>query len=412
MFAVSAQVLSRLKGCRNEDWLKRLVRKIMKSYIANQLVIFFILFLPGNTFSQSPLTALVEKVQPAIVSVVAYDSHGDQVSRGSGFLINAAGDVITNWHVISGASSAMIKTFTGAMYKVDGILAKEINSDLAKISIDAQNNSFPYLNLSSNTPQTGEHVFVIGNPFGLESTVSDGLVSALRKHPDIGKIVQISAPISPGSSGSPVINLKGLVIGVASFQLIKGQNLNFAVSAEEIAKISSVAHGTLMPLGTKYMSKINTDVQLKDNGWVKILKESVEEVDHNLDSGNAKVRLPIVRLLKVQIQFLKHCRASKKELNLNEPGLSVEEFTKRAAQAMNMYNLFENLPKFNCDYRTKVFVTFFTKQGEEISTKGHYPQAPAKDLHNWETEIFPGEKLTTVFAIPTGCTSWCVWVSK
>ena len=75
---------------------------------------------------------------------------------------------------------------------------------------------------------------MVGSPMGLEQTISEGIVSAVREIPNLGKIFQISAPISSGSSGSPVVNMKGEVIGVATFQFIKGQNLNFAVSGKYV----------------------------------------------------------------------------------------------------------------------------------------------------------------------------------
>jgi tetratricopeptide (TPR) repeat protein len=78
---------------------------------------------------------------------------------------------------------------------------------------------------------------VYGSPLGLENTVSDGIVSAIRDIPDYGRIIQITAPISPGSSGSPVLNLQGEVIGIATFQMVEGQNLNFAIPSEKISSL-------------------------------------------------------------------------------------------------------------------------------------------------------------------------------
>ena len=91
-------------------------------------------------------------------------------------------------------------------------------------------------------PQEGESIVVIGNPYGLEGSVSNGIVSAVREISGYGKIIQITASISPGSSGSPVVNMAGQVIGVATLQAAEGQNLNFAVPAERISqlKISDV----------------------------------------------------------------------------------------------------------------------------------------------------------------------------
>jgi len=82
-------------------------------------------------------------------------------------------------------------------------------------------------------------VVVIGGPLGLEKTAPDGIVSAVRDIPNFGKIIQITAPISPGSSGSPVINMKGEVVGVATFRVVEGQNLNFAIPGERVARLKS-----------------------------------------------------------------------------------------------------------------------------------------------------------------------------
>jgi tetratricopeptide (TPR) repeat protein len=86
-------------------------------------------------------------------------------------------------------------------------------------------------------PQEGESIVVVGNPFGLEGSVSNGIVSAVREISGYGKIIQITAPISPGSSGSPVVNMFGQVIGIASLQAAEGQSLNFAIPSERILQL-------------------------------------------------------------------------------------------------------------------------------------------------------------------------------
>jgi len=86
----------------------------------------------------------------------------------------------------------------------------------------------------------GERIIVYGSPLGLEKTVSDGIVSAIREVPGHGTLIQITAPISPGSSGSPVLNMKGEVIGIATFQFIKGKNLNFAIPSKRVARLNLI----------------------------------------------------------------------------------------------------------------------------------------------------------------------------
>ena len=98
-------------------------------------------------------------------------------------------------------------------------------------------NSVAPLPLVQTAPQEGESIVVVGNPFGLEGSVSNGIVSAVREIPGYGKIIQITAPISPGSSGSPVVNMRGQVIGVATLQAAEGQSLNFAVPSQRISQL-------------------------------------------------------------------------------------------------------------------------------------------------------------------------------
>lgn len=94
-------------------------------------------------------------------------------------------------------------------------------------------------------PDEGETIFVIGNPLKLEGSVSDGIVSAVREVPNVGKIIQITAPTSHGNSGSPIFNLKGQVVGVVTVKVTNGQNINLGIGA---ARLEKLRPGTLRPL--------------------------------------------------------------------------------------------------------------------------------------------------------------------
>ena len=146
--------------------------------------VILLLSLSTLALAEQPILPLVKKVQPAVVFITIYDIQGNETGQGSGFFISQKGEIITNWHVISDAASAMVKTVSGAMFKVKRVVAKDEKRDLAKIILESKEVTFPYLNLSSTTPEVGEKIFVVGSPYGLESTVSDGLVSAIR---DISK---------------------------------------------------------------------------------------------------------------------------------------------------------------------------------------------------------------------------------
>jgi tetratricopeptide (TPR) repeat protein len=198
------------------------------------------LFLTSSpALSQGDLPALIKKVVPSIVVILNYDQEGKIRSQGTGFFIDKSGGVITNYHVLHEASRSEIKTLDGRGYPIKGIVTEDQEGDLIRVSVDIPEEKVRPLPISPDQPEVGEKIVVIGTPLGLDQTVSDGIVSAIREIPGFGKIMQMTAPISPGSSGSPVLNMKGEVIGVATFLLLAGQNLNFAVPGERISKMSA-----------------------------------------------------------------------------------------------------------------------------------------------------------------------------
>ena len=188
--------------------------------------------------SVESLPSLIKRIKPSTVIIFTYDDKGEFLKLGSGFFISQNGDVITNYHVIQGASSAEIKTADGKTYPITYIVAGDEQNDIIRLSVNIPSQYVYPLSLSKTIPEVGERIIVYGSPLGLENTVSDGIVSAIRNVPDYGRIIQITAPISPGSSGSPVLNMQGEVIGIASFQMIEGQNLNFAIPSERIVRLN------------------------------------------------------------------------------------------------------------------------------------------------------------------------------
>ena len=183
------------------------------------------------------LTEVVKTIQPAVVTVVAYDLNNNVANIGTGFFVNKYGHLITNHHVLIGKFNAEIRTADGSTYPIRSIVAENQDTDLLKVSVDIPSEKIHWLRLSDEVPPVAQRIVVVGSPMGLEQSVSDGIISSVREIPGLGTFFQMSAPISPGSSGSPVINMKGKVVGVASFQFVKGQNLNFAVSSESIREL-------------------------------------------------------------------------------------------------------------------------------------------------------------------------------
>jgi tetratricopeptide (TPR) repeat protein len=202
------------------------------------LLVAVVFFSVSETFSQENLPELVRRVKPAIVAIVTYDEAGDPLLTGSGFFIRP-GQVVTNLHVIRGARRSEIKTLDGKgrVYPVAGILAVDEEGDLALLSVELPAERARSSELATLLPEEGEAIFVIGNPLKLEGSVSDGIVSAVRELPGIGKIIQITAPISRGNSGSPVFNLQGQVVGVVTIKVTNGQNINLAIGAARVREL-------------------------------------------------------------------------------------------------------------------------------------------------------------------------------
>ena len=203
---------------------------------ASLTLCFAFLTFASAGFGQEFLPELVRRVKPSAVAIETFDSKGNSISRGSGFFI-AKDRVITNRHVIERSSRVVIHLFDGKKFTAKGVLAVDGEGDLALLQVDVPAGLAIPLTIVRSVPQEGESIVVIGNPLGLEGSVSDGIVSAVREISGYGKIIQITAPISPGSSGSPVVNMAGQVIGVATLQAAEGQSLNFAVPAERIAQL-------------------------------------------------------------------------------------------------------------------------------------------------------------------------------
>ena len=209
----------------------------MKLNIQTLVLTAVIVVTSSVTVSAANLTELVKSIQPAVATVVAYDVNNNVANIGTGFFVNKYGHLITNHHVLIGKFGAEIRTADGSTYRIRTIVAENQETDLIKVSVDIPPEKIRWLTVSDEVPPVAEQVVVVGSPMGLEQSVSDGIVSSVREIPGLGTFFQMSAPISPGSSGSPVVNMKGKVVGVASFQFLQGQNLNFAVSSKSIRNL-------------------------------------------------------------------------------------------------------------------------------------------------------------------------------
>jgi tetratricopeptide (TPR) repeat protein len=192
------------------------------------LFIFFIigiLIFPVLSFADAD--KIFKENSKAVVVVVTFNEKGEPISQGSGFIVSPDGAVVTNYHVISNAKDIKVKV-GDKILDVEGLIYTDKENDLVILKIKGE--KLPVVKLGDIAKaNVGEKVYVISSPEGLENTISDGLLSGIREITSDKKVLQITAPISPGSSGGPVFNKDGEVIGVATFLIKEAQNLNFAM---------------------------------------------------------------------------------------------------------------------------------------------------------------------------------------
>lgn len=207
----------------------------------------------ANRLPASPQVLTAQEIAsqsfPSVVLLTMSDANGQPVSLGSGFFV--ADDLVaTNAHVVEGAATGLAKPISQtATMQISGIAGIDAEKDIALLRVHGRG---PALTLAEPAA-VGETIFAIGNPEGFEGTFSQGIVSGVRNVGE-SRFLQITAPISPGSSGGPVLNDKGQVIGIATATYRRGQNLNFAMPAEYVRQVLSgplsdtpLASGTRRP---------------------------------------------------------------------------------------------------------------------------------------------------------------------
>lgn len=213
----------------------------MRQFRLTALAAAFVLaFLNAASAENSNFKAMIKTAQDSVVLVINYDKDGREAATATGFFINANGHIATNVHAVETAEEVGIKTKDGKYYKLKKVVNSDEVSDLFIFTVEGLNSSPKFLKLSAKKLETGDSVTVIGNPLGLERTVSTGIVSGIREEEDKENkdfLYQISAPISPGSSGSPVLDSAGNVFGIAVMQYKEGQNLNFVVPSYKLTAL-------------------------------------------------------------------------------------------------------------------------------------------------------------------------------
>jgi S1-C subfamily serine protease len=178
----------------------------------------------------------VREASAQVLTLRGYDAAGKQTAQGSGFFFGP-GRIATNFHVIAGAERVVVIGIGGdTVAMVTQVEAFDERLDLAILGAPRGRSSG--ITIETFVPDIGDPIWTYGSPKGLTGTMSDGILSALRQR-NGRSVLQITAPISPGSSGGPVLDGRGRVVGVTVSSIVEGQNLNFAVPARELARLAA-----------------------------------------------------------------------------------------------------------------------------------------------------------------------------
>ena len=237
--------------------------------------------LEGDTLSAKELYNMTA---PKVVEILTRDIDGYDLARGSGFFIDANGTIVTNFHVIEDAASAQATTYDGSTYEVTSVLGYDSYLDLAILRISLTGN--PYLEMPSVPVETGDTIYTLGSSLGLTGTFSDGLVSTSSRVIDDVDYIQITAPISHGNSGGPLINTLGEVIGVNTWAYTDGQNINFAVNIHELARLD-ISSPMTMPefyekVASQYAAEASNTYDTSDPDIAEWYEESdLQEIESN-----------------------------------------------------------------------------------------------------------------------------------
>ena len=236
---VERKVKQNKQRARIIEWITELSEKgRLKTYPERISELSYI----GELTLQTP-QQIAKKALNSTVLIVMEDTNGQPLSSGSGFFI-AQSMIATNLHVVEGVLKGYVKRVgMDKTHRIESIVAMDSRQDLAIIKVSDVD--APALSLGrSDKVQVGESIYVAGNPIGfLEGTFSNGIISGVREFRVESERIQITAPISKGSSGGPVLNSKGEVIGVAVSTITAGQNLNFAIPSNYLKELLNKVKG-------------------------------------------------------------------------------------------------------------------------------------------------------------------------
>lgn len=267
--------MNRLRGTIERDsYLKRTDKKLLTKIFG-----IFLTLVQLSAYSQEvSLRVIAKNTLESVVTVVMQDSFGNETKIGSGFVVKD-GLIATNYHVVSDSYSGFIQSNNSReKYPISGYTAVSREMDLAVISVENLLLK-PLKVLGATELEIGDSVYAAGSPRGLTGTFSDGIVSSFRMLGSTSHI-QITAPVSPGSSGGPLVNSRGQVVGIINASRKDAQNANFAIPGDYL-------NGLL--LTSQMVLPISELTEASNSGDSKYARGGKKTIDNPLPTGYKSV---------------------------------------------------------------------------------------------------------------------------
>ncbi|MCH6232575.1 S1C family serine protease [Cognataquiflexum rubidum] len=243
--------------------------RALKKYIFISLLIFISIGLKAQD-----VKTIFNKSKSSIVLIMTYDSNQAPLALGSGFYFRK-NLIATNYHVIKNSDRILIKNL-GTQVKSEKVWVKSYSEELDVAILEVGEPNATSLLLNLGKPEIGDKILAIGNPKGLEGTISTGIVSGIRQVSENYNLIQITSPISPGSSGGPVLDENGNVIGISTFTIKDSQNLNFAVPSNAIPDLETK---------TMKWEPIVTNVKLEAKNQNNVSVSFYEKLGHSVEES-------------------------------------------------------------------------------------------------------------------------------
>lgn len=262
----------------------------------------FVFCISLNTVLAQELNAeqIYAKINDAVVTIYTFDAAGKILSQGSGVVLNEKGWIVTNYHVYAGAEKLVVK-HKERKIEYSSIIGLDVEKDILILKI--ADHTFPPIPVgNSDLLKVGQKIYAIGSPMGLENTISEGIISGLRAYEERTRnFIQVSAAISPGSSGGAVVNAKGELIAITTLTITKGQNLNFAIPINEVLEVYKDVGVSPKDLSSAlYFYKGNTEYE--QNNYDVAIDNYKKAIDINPELSEAYYNLGVAYSKKEEIE--------------------------------------------------------------------------------------------------------------